>query len=89
MIEIFYTGTDLGDGSLGVAFFYSRKCIELLEDHDPETYRGEGGGSFKIPVDAVFTSGLSIRTLEDVISEIDEYEEWASQDFNYDTNDRT
>lgn len=59
---IYYTGTDQGDGSLGVEFWESKECITLLEEHDFEYYRGEGGGSFT--VDGTIT-GINIGTFED------------------------
>lgn len=46
-MRIYYTGTDGGDGSIGVKFFSEDGLIEKLEEADPETYRGEGGGSFE------------------------------------------
>lgn len=46
-MQIFYTGVDNGDGSIGVEFYNSRECIEFLELNLPESYRGEGGGSFE------------------------------------------
>ena len=45
-MNIYYTGVDNGDGSLGVVFFDSKEAIEYLEEFNPETYRGEGGGQF-------------------------------------------
>ena len=75
-MRIWYTGTDNGDGSIGVRFFYDQESIYMLDEFDPETYRGEGGGSFEMPADAVFASGLSISTLEEVNAEIEEYENW-------------
>lgn len=48
MTRIYYTAVDNGDGSLGVEFFESQECINLLEDNYPEYYRGEGGGYFDV-----------------------------------------
>jgi len=74
-MRIWFTGTDGGDGSLGVSFYESRECIELLEEHYPETYRGEGGDWFEVPDGTVIT-GITIETLEDVKAEIGEDEEY-------------
>jgi hypothetical protein len=61
---IFYTVSDLGDGSACASFYDSKECIELLEKHDPEGYAiGEGGGSFE--VDGEIT-GITIETRDDV-----------------------
>ena len=69
---VYYTGTDNGDGSLGVSFFDSREAIEYLEEFDPETYRGEGGGQFECD-----NFSKKLRTLEDARQEYLEYQEWA------------
>lgn len=69
MRRIYYTGTDMGDGSLGVAFFESRECVELMEEHDPATYRGEGGGSFMVSGEV---AGIEVQTLRDVLDIIEE-----------------
>jgi hypothetical protein len=63
MQTIYYTATDNGDGSLGVSFYDSQEAIDLLEEHDLEGARGEGGGSFT--VDGT-VHGLHIETIEDV-----------------------
>jgi hypothetical protein len=60
---IFFTGVDGGDGSISVAFYDSQECIDLLEEHDPESHRGEGGGSFTVIGEV---EGLNIETIEDV-----------------------
>jgi hypothetical protein len=62
-MKVYYTGQDCGDGSLHVRFFDSRECIEELEERDPESFRGEGGGNFT--VDGTIT-GISIETMDDV-----------------------
>lgn len=71
-MRIYYTGTDGGDGSLGVQFFESQECIDLLEEHDMETYRGEGGGWFDVE-GTIF--GIEIQTLDQVKEEIGEENE--------------
>lgn len=63
-MRIYYTGTDQGDGSIGVEFFDSAEAIEQREEDDPETYRGEGGWSFEVPDGTVIT-GINIQTSED------------------------
>lgn len=63
---IYYTGTDNGDGSVGVSFYESRECIEKLEECDPEGHRGEGGGRFTVEGNI---TGITIQTMADV----DEY----------------
>lgn len=45
-MRIYYTGVDNGDGTLGVEFFDAKETIEMLEEHDFERYRGEGGFYF-------------------------------------------
>jgi hypothetical protein len=65
--RIYYTGIDQGDGSVGVGFYESQQCIDLLEEHDPESYRGEGGGSFQVDGEI---RGIYIQTLEEVKEEI-------------------
>lgn len=62
-MKVFYTGTDGGDGSVGVRFFESQACIDKLEKYDLEGFRGEGGGSFE--VDGMIT-GIEIETMADV-----------------------
>ena len=74
MRRIWYTGTDGGDGSLGVSFYESRECIEKLEEHAPETYRGEGGRSFEVP-EGTEIVGIQIETMADVLAEIGEEDE--------------
>ena len=69
MRRIFYTGVDYGDGSLGTAFFESKECIDLMEEHDPQTYRGEGGSSFMVSGETV---GLDIMSMRDVLDIIEE-----------------
>lgn len=63
MQTIYYTATDDGDGSLGVSFYDSQEAIDLLEEHDLEGARGEGGGSFTVDGNV---SGLHIETIDDV-----------------------
>jgi hypothetical protein len=63
MRTIYYTGTDGGDGTVGVSFYDSKECIDKLEEHDPEGHRGEGGGSFQITGEI---TGITIDTMEDV-----------------------
>ncbi len=65
---IYYTGTDGGDGSVGVSFYESQECIDLLEEHQPEYYRGEGGGSFRVSGEIV---GIEIQTLAEVREELE------------------
>lgn len=67
-MKVYYTGTDGGDGSVGVSFYDSKACIEKLEKHDPEGHRGEGGGWFEVP-DGTKITGIEIETMADV----DEY----------------
>lgn len=65
---IYYTGTNGGDGSIGVSFYESQECIDLLEEHDPETYgQGEGGGEFEVEGEI---TGINVETLADVKTEI-------------------
>lgn len=59
-MRIYFTGTDGGDGSVGVEFFDSAEQIEQLEEDDPETYRGEGGDWFEVP-DGTIITGITIR----------------------------
>lgn len=63
-MRIYYTGTDNGDGSIGVRFFDSIECIDKLEEY--EGFRGEGGGSFE--VEGIIT-GIEIETM----AEVDKY----------------
>jgi hypothetical protein len=63
---IWYTGTDGGDGSVGVSFYESRECIRLLEEYMPEYYRGEGGSYFTVEGEC----DIVPETMEDVIQEI-------------------
>lgn len=68
-MKIYYTTSNNGDGSASVHFFESQECIDLLEEHDPETWgMGEGGSSFNLEG----THDLSIDTLEDVKAMIEE-----------------
>ena len=62
MTTIYYCGVDGGDGSIWVEFWESQECIDLLEEHDCEYHRGEGGGSFEVNGTV---SGIEIQTLED------------------------
>ncbi len=66
-MKLYYTGVDNGDGSIGVEFFDSQECIDLLEETDPERYRGEGGGWFETETPI----GL-YQTIDDVKIEIGE-----------------
>ncbi len=68
--RIWYTGTDGGDGSIGVSFYESQECIELLEEEQPEYYRGEGGSWFEVP-DGVDVVGIEVQTLAQVREELD------------------
>ena len=68
-MKVFYTGVDNGDGSVSVAFFDSQMCIEVMEEFDPEAYRGEGG--FYFEADNIV--GLDIHTIEDVIMQLDSW----------------
>lgn len=70
-MRIYFMAVDHGDGSLGVAFYESKKCIELLEKHDPECYRGEGGGCMVFDGLDV-PNGITVQTLEEVQEEIKE-----------------
>lgn len=72
MKTMYYTTVNNGDGSSSVEFFYDRESIELLEEHDPETYSGgEGGGSFQYSGDLVFAyEWLEPQTLEQVKADI-------------------
>ena len=74
---VWYTGTDCGDGSLSVEFFDSRICIELLEEINPESYRGEGGNAFTLKGEI---EGITIQTLEDVIDELTEWDEYTREE---------
>lgn len=69
---IYYTGTDGGDGSVGVGFYESQECIDLLEEKMPEYYRGEGGGSFTVEGEI---TGITVETLDEVKEQIREYSE--------------
>ncbi len=66
-LKIYYTGVDQGDGSLGVEFFLDYHLIELLEEAEPEAYRGEGGGCFMVTGGI---SGMQIRTVTEVLEQI-------------------
>jgi hypothetical protein len=63
MQTIYYTGSDNGDGSVSVQFYESQECIDLLEEKDPESFRGEGGGCFTVEGSIV---GIDIQTIDDV-----------------------
>ncbi len=63
MRRVFYTGSDGGDGSIGVEFYDSQECIDLLEEALPEDYRGEGGGWFDVEGEI---TGINIQTMNDV-----------------------
>lgn len=67
MRTIYYTASDNGDGSVSVSFYDSGECIDLLEKHDPESYRGEGGGSFCVDGEI---SGITVETRADVAEHI-------------------
>lgn len=71
-MRVFYTAVDCGDGSCNVEFYESQECIDLLEEHDPECYRGEGGGWF----DVESISGISITTLDEVKANVEEDEDF-------------
>jgi hypothetical protein len=60
---IYYTAYDNGDGSCSVRFYDSEACIDLLEEKNPESYRGDGGGSFT--VDGIIT-GIDVNSMSDV-----------------------
>lgn len=72
-MRIYFTGTDGGDGSLGVEFFDSQECIDLLEEQDYERYRGEGGGYFEvIGASSISFRGIEIQTLAQVLERIED-----------------
>lgn len=73
-MRIYYTGVDCGDGSISVEFFESQECIDLLEEHEPESYRGEGGRWFD--VDGSISITTQITTLKEVKARIAEDEEF-------------
>lgn len=64
-MRIYYTAMDCGDGSLHVRFFDDQRCIDLLEEHMPETYRGEGGSYFDCD-----NFSANVDTLKEVLEEI-------------------
>lgn len=67
-MRIYYTTTNGGDGSASVDFFESQDLIDMLEEHDPETYgMGEGGSWFDIEGTI---SGITIRNRISVDKEI-------------------
>jgi len=75
MKTIYYTVRNNGDGSGSVEFFYDKECINLLENHDPETYAsGEGGGSFNYTGELDFGKyeWMQPATLEQVKANIEE-----------------
>lgn len=74
---IYYTGTDGGDGSVSVSFYDSQKCIDLLEEHCPEYYRGEGGGCFTVEGEI---RGIDIETLEDVKQYLKDMHDLSDED---------
>jgi hypothetical protein len=64
-MKLYYTTSNNGDGSASVEFFEEQKCIELLEEADPETYgMGEGGSWMEVP-DGTEITGIEIRSLEE------------------------
>lgn len=61
-MRVFYTTSDGGDGSSSVSFFESQKCIDMIEEADPDTYgSGEGGSWFEVP-DGTPVTGITIHT---------------------------
>lgn len=74
MRKIFYTGVDHGDGSIGIRFYESQACIDLLEEEIPEDYCGEGGGSFMVSGEV---AGIDIVTMREVLEEIEERNSWT------------
>lgn len=76
---IYYTAVNGHDGSASVAFFECGECIDLLEEHDPETYSmGEGGSSFVVNG----TTDLQVRTLASVKKQVEDedYDCWSDPD---------
>jgi hypothetical protein len=75
--KIYYTVSDGGDGSASAHFFECQECIDLLEEHDPDTWAsGEGGGFFTCDNFSQY-----ITPLEEVKSRIaSEVAEWAEMD---------
>jgi hypothetical protein len=73
-LRVYYTTANNGDGSSSVKFFESQECIDLLEEHDPDSYgSGEGGSYFDIEGAITFQSNWEkIQTLEQVKALIEE-----------------
>lgn len=77
--QIYYTSCNNGDGSSSTEFFESQDCINLLEEHDPESYAGgEGGSSFTVVEDggwgdiSEILPDLRIRTMVEIKAQIKE-----------------
>jgi hypothetical protein len=69
---IYYAGKNNGDGSIGVEFFESQECIDLLMETDPEAYGGCEGGGFFTTYSGV--SDICVVTLDEVKERIKERE---------------
>jgi hypothetical protein len=68
-MRIYYTAVDQGDGSLGVRFYESQECIELMEQYDLEGFRGEGGFFF----DVEGSHNIDVKTMDDVVQTLKEF----------------
>lgn len=64
-MRIYYTAMDCGDGSLHVRFFDDQRCIDLLTEHEPDSYPEYSSCYFDCDN---FTGTVS--TLEEVLKEI-------------------
>jgi hypothetical protein len=70
-MRIYFAASNNGDGSSSVHFFESKKCIDLLEEHDLEGYGGCEGGDW-MDIDGSVT-GINIETLEEVVDYLVDY----------------
>ncbi len=64
-MRIYYQVVNQHDGSYGVQFFDNPELIEMLQEHDPETYPAESEGSFD-----AYVFEESLRSLSEVEAEI-------------------
>lgn len=68
-MRVYYSAVDHGDGSIGVRFYESQECIDLMEKYDLEGFRGEGGGYF----DVFGEHTIDVQTKEGVLQNLSDF----------------